>query len=131
MATVRSHVRINRSPDEVWKVVSDSSLLGRWLSGVQGATVDNGVRRVALGGDLEIVEDIVTNDDAMHRFQYAITSSPQPITSHLATIDVLEDGDGALVIYSADLQPDESGPGMGKALERGCQGLKKYLESSD
>ncbi len=37
----------------------------------------------------------------------------RPVDFHLATVDVLEDGDGALVIYGSDVEPDEVADAMG------------------
>ena len=49
-------------------------------------------------------EEIITNDSLQHRFQYRITS---PLfRSHLATLDVLDIGDGTcMVVYSTDAEP--------------------------
>ena len=53
-----------------------------------------------------ITEEIVTVDDDLRRFQYSITEMPIPVEYHLSTIDVLEDGDGTLIVYGVDVQPD-------------------------
>jgi hypothetical protein len=51
-----------------------------------------------------------------------------PLDFHLATVDVLEDGDGALVIDSSDVEPDEVADAMGPLFESGLDGLRPRLE---
>lgn len=127
MATIRHHARVARPADDVWKVVSDPLSITDWFAGVDSAVMDGQVRRISFGG-MEIGEQIVTSDDALRRFQYSIVDGPTQPEYHLVTIDVLDDGDGSLVIYSCEVQPDEGrelfGPVYGQALDS----LKAHLE---
>ena len=78
------------------------------------------------------VED-VTSDDELRRFQYRVVESPFPLDT-FATVDVIEDGDGSLVIYSTEIAS------LDADLERAAvefvkpnsagflRGLKEYLE---
>ncbi len=52
-----------------------------------------------------------------------------PMDHHLATVDVLEDGDGSLVVYGTDVRPDELGETILGAITAGLQGLKEYSEA--
>jgi hypothetical protein len=45
MASLRTTVRIDRSADEVWKVVSDPAAISAWFPGVEHATAGHGTRR--------------------------------------------------------------------------------------
>jgi hypothetical protein len=76
-----------------------------------------------------LVEEIVTNDDELRRFQYRIVEGPMPPDFHLGTVDVLEDAGGSLVIYSTDIQPDDAAPILRAALAGALQELKRQLES--
>ena len=69
----------------------------------------DGTARVVGTMGLEIREDIVTVDDDLRRFQYSIVDSPLNLANHLSTVDILEDGDGCVVVYSTDVSPDEAG----------------------
>jgi hypothetical protein len=51
-----------------------------------------------------------------------------PVESHLGTIDVLEDGDGSIVIYSTDVTPDGLAKPMNSSLRAAVDGLKTHLE---
>lgn len=128
MASVRVHIRIAASADVVWTIVSDAGNVAEWFEAIEKSSVSGATRTVALANGPEITEDIVTNDPVLRRFQYAIRSG-LPVQSHLGTIDVLEDGDGALVIYSTDVTPDEVGSMMAGVLSDALQGLKRYVES--
>ena len=128
MASLRSHTRIARPADEVWKVVSDVAGIAAWFPGIEEATVVNGVRTCTIAGGITLVEDVVTVDDELRRFQYRITDG-MPVESHLGTVDVIEDGDGSFVVYSTEVTPDSLAGLMGPAVEGGVQGLKALLES--
>ena len=127
MATIRHHIHVNRSPSDVWKVISDAGAISAWFPGIETSTADGGVRRCSVAGGTELVEQIVTVDDELRRFQYSITEG-MPVEFHLGTIDVLPDGDGSLVIYSTDVLPDEAKELMDDALAGGLAGLKAHLE---
>jgi uncharacterized protein YndB with AHSA1/START domain len=128
MATLRATVRIDRPADAVWAVVSDAAGITAWFPGFASARVSGGVRTLELGPDLEIVEDVVTSDDALRRFQYAITAAPFPVEHHLGTVDVLDIDGGALVVYSTEITPDTLGAVLGPSIEAGVAGLKEYCE---
>jgi uncharacterized protein YndB with AHSA1/START domain len=127
VATIRHTARIDRSPDDVWKLVSDPASITQWGPGVDGCTSDGTTRTVKMGG-MELIEAIVTNDDDLRRFQYAITGGPMVPEYHLGTIDVLPDGDGTLVVYSTEVKPDEAKPMIDPAIESLTNALKAYLE---
>lgn len=127
MATIRHHAHIERSPDEVWKIVSDAGAISNWFPGIDTSSVEGTERRCSMGGS-ELAEEIVTVDDELRRFQYKITEGPMPIEFHLGTVDVLPDGEGSLVIYSTEVVPDDAKPLFDPAIAGGVQGLKGYLE---
>lgn len=128
MATIRHHTRIDAPADEVWAVASDFGGLDRWFPGVDACTVDGDVRSVeVMGGAMVLEERLVTSDDELRRLQYALVGEHAP-EHHIATLDVIEDGDGALVIYSTDVIPDAMGEIIDGSLAGGIQGLKEHCE---
>lgn len=128
MATVRQHIRINRSPDDVWKVVSDAGAISSWFPGIETSSASGSTRQCSMTGGVAIVEDIVTNDDELRRFQYRIVEGPMPVDYHLGTVDVLDDRDGSLVIYSTEIEPGYGAEMMSQAFAGALQELKKQLE---
>jgi uncharacterized protein YndB with AHSA1/START domain len=129
MATTRAHARIDRSTDDVWAAVTEPTGITTWFPGIAACTVDGSVRHVTTSTGVEVDEEIVTNDGVLRRFQYRILPGVVPVDHHLATIDVLEDGDGALVVYSCDVSPDALGPSMQQSVAGAVTGLKRLLES--
>lgn len=133
MASVRNHIRIARSPDDVWRVVSDADALADWAPTVDKSSASGKMRHVEFSNGLIIEEEIITSDDELRRFQYVVVEQPVELDTK-ATVDVIEDGDGALVIYSTELLSDDV------ELERVAaewvtensagflRGLKEYLE---
>ncbi len=129
MATIRHHAHIDRTPDDVWRVVADAGAISDWFPGIDSSSSD-GTARSCMMGDFELVEDIVTVDDDLRRFQYRITGGPLGLEYHLGTIDVLPDGDGSLVIYSTEVLPDDAHALMNPVIGGGLDGLKATLESA-
>jgi hypothetical protein len=127
MATIREHARINRPADEVWKVVSDAGAMD-WFPAAESCSLRGTTRSVTFKGGITVEEEIVTNDDDLRRFQYRIVGGAMPVDSHLGTIDVLEDGDGAIVIYGTDVTPDNLAKPMRSSLRAAVEGLKTHLE---
>ncbi len=129
MATLRTHLTIDRPADEVWSVVSDAGSISAWFPMVATSSLDGDTRHCELDGGVPLDEEIVTNDAALRRFQYRIVGGGVPVESHLATIDVLDHGGSSLVLYSTEVTPDEIAGTLGPAVEDGLKGLKSYCES--
>jgi carbon monoxide dehydrogenase subunit G len=128
MASLRTTVRIGRSADEVWKVVSDPAGISAWFPGVEHATAGDGTRSCTLTGGHQLEEDVVNIDGDLRRFQYRITGG-MPVEHHLGTVDVLEDGaQTSLVVYSTEITPDDLAELVGPSIEAGVQGLKAHVE---
>jgi hypothetical protein len=127
MATIRHHTRINRSADEVWKVVSDAGNMD-WFPAAESCSLNGTTRTVSFGGDITVDEKIVTSDDELRRFQYRIVGGAMPVESHLGTIDVIEDGDGSLMIYSTDVLPDGLAKPMNSSIRAAVEGLRNHFE---
>jgi hypothetical protein len=128
MASVRIHTRIDAPADDVWKVVSDTGNIADWFTPITTSSQTGDVRTVALEGGPTLEERIVTNDGELRRLQYEIIAG-LPLESHLATIDVLEDGAGTLVVYGTDVKPDELADTFRGALTAGLDGLKAHAEA--
>jgi len=130
MATLRSHITIDRPADEVWAVVSDAGAISTWFPTVQTSTASGEDRHCTLEGGVPLEEKIVTNDPDLRRFQYRIVGGGVPAQSHLGTIDVIEQGETSLVVYSTEITPDELAGTMGPAIEDGIRGLKQHCETN-
>ncbi len=130
MATLRSHITIDRPAGEVWAVVSDAGAISTWFPMVQTSTATGEDRHCTLEGGVPLDEKIVTNDPDLRRFQYRIVGGGVPAQSHLGTIDVIEQGGISLVVYSTEITPDELAGTLGPAIEDGIRGLKQHCETN-
>lgn len=128
MASIRYHTRIDRAPDEVWALVSDAGGLEAWFPGVDACSFDGEVRTVSTMG-MEIEERIVLCDPDLRRFQYSIVGGPMVPEHHLATVDVIEDGDGSLLVYACDVRPDDLAALLGPVYQSATEALKNHLEN--
>ena len=131
MATARAHTRIAKPADAVWEPITDPDGIVSWFPGVSECTNADGVRHVRTSTGVEVDEEIVTNDSQLRRFQYRLVPGVVPVESHLATVDVLPDGDDAsIVVYSVDVTPDAMGASMQQSVAAALDGLKRHLEGS-
>ncbi|CAM8642244.1 PYR_PYL_RCAR_like domain containing protein [Acidimicrobiia bacterium] len=127
MATLRTFARIQRSADDVWKVVGDPSRIIEWFPGLVSVAVEDGVRTLTTKSGLPIVENIVTLDHDMRRFQYSITG-PIPVNYHLGTMDVIDDGQpGCLLMYSTEITPEPMAFVLDGVISEGIANLAHML----
>jgi len=107
MAEGKAEVTIDRSPDEIWKVMREFGGLDTWMPGVDSCTVDGDVRTVGTMG-IEIKEQLRSRDDAARTTSYSVVESPMGnLESHLATITVAPEGAGSRLTWAVEVSPDE------------------------
>jgi len=128
IGSVRHHVRIRRSPDDVWALVGDPARLHEWFPGITACSVDGTTRVITLGSGLPLPEEIVLNDPVQRRFQYRITA---PVFQHhRGTIDVLDLGDGTCVVtYATDADPRAMALIIGGGTAGALAELKRLMET--
>ena len=127
MATLRETIHINATPDTVWAEVRDPLSVLNFFDALETAEMVGSARKIKMG-DISITEEIVTVDDDLRRFQYSITEMPLPVEYHLSTIDVLEDGDGTLIVYGVDVRPDMLKDILAPTISGATVAMKAYFE---
>ncbi|WP_019874430.1 SRPBCC family protein [Sporichthya polymorpha] len=128
MTSVRVHTRIAAPADVVWKVVSDAAAVASWVPAIARSSASGSTRQYEIHNGPVIHEEIVTNDQVLRRFQHSIRSG-LPIEAHLATIDVLDDRDGSLVVYGADVEPQAAASMMAGLMSEALDGLRRFVEA--
>lgn len=116
MPTLRSHRRIPADPEAVWAVVGAPERLAEWFPGVRSCEVEGAERIVELASGVHLVEEIVECDPRVRRLRYRITSGG-PISDHEATVDVIDEGNGSLVVYTQRAEP----PAMALVIGGACE----------
>ncbi|HEX4868591.1 MAG TPA: SRPBCC family protein [Acidimicrobiales bacterium] len=127
MADGKFEVHIDRTPDEVWALISDFGGLEGWMPGIDACTLDGDVRTVQTA-NMEVKERLVSQDDAARTQSYSIIDGPIPIEHHLATLSVEPDGDGSKFTWAFEVLPDEMAGAFGPIYEGSAQAVKAQLE---
>ena len=129
MADGKAEVTIDRSPDEVWKLLREFGGLADWMPGIESCRVDGDVRTLQTMG-IEIREQLRSLDDDGRRISYSVVASPMGnLESHLATISVDPQGSGSHVTWAVEVVPDELLALFLPVYEGSVVELKKQLES--
>jgi carbon monoxide dehydrogenase subunit G len=129
MADGKAEVSIDRSPDEVWKLLREFGGLADWMPGIESCSVEGDVRTLQTMG-IEIKEQLRSLDDDARRISYSVVESPMGnLESHLATISVDPEGSGSHVTWAVDVVPDELLALFLPVYEGSVVELKKQLES--
>jgi len=122
MATVRTHIKVDASPDVVWDVFRDVGALHTRLAPgfVTDTRLDGDARHVTFANGVEVTERIVTVDDEARRLAYAITGGT--VTHHHASFEVLPDQDErTVVVWTTDVLPDEAADRFRQTMEAGAR----------
>jgi len=107
MAHGETDISIDRSPDDVWKLVREFGGLDQWMPGVESCTVDGDVRTLGMAG-MSVKEQLRTLDDDSRTIAYSLIEAPIPnLESHTATISVAPAGSGSKITWAVDVAPDE------------------------
>ena len=103
MAEVSRVATFSVSADEVWKVVGDFHGLPGWLPPVERSEPQDGgrIRRLTMADGAELVESLVSMDEAGRSCTYRIDGSEPPIMNYVATISVAETGSGCELTWSS------------------------------
>ena len=129
MAEGKAETSINRSPDDVWKLLREFGGLETWMPGIETCVVDGDVRTVGLMG-IEIKEQLRNLDDAKRTISYSVVESPMGnLESHLATITVEPEGEGSHLTWSVAVSPDDLLGLFVPVYEGSVIELKKKIES--
>ena len=105
VASIRHERRIEADADTVWSVIRRPESIPEWFPGIVSCTVEGNRRVITTAIDLDIPDEILSNDDVTRHFAYRITA-PQ-YTFHLGVIDVIEIApNDSLCVYSTTALPD-------------------------
>jgi hypothetical protein len=110
MPALRNTVKIDCSPDDVWKVLGDLAAAPEWVPGVVEARVEGPQRVCKTADGAEIREQIDGYSPRERKFSYVQTQVPLPITGSRGTLRVLGQGTQAEVVWEAEFEPIEGAP---------------------
>jgi carbon monoxide dehydrogenase subunit G len=123
---VRREIVIAADADAVWGIVADAARQAEWFPGMVSSSVDGEIRTVttAVGGFL--LEEILDVDHDARRFEYRITG-PIHLEHHRGRITVLDDPDGARVVYEQEMEPKSLVYVLNAAIGDALDGLRDLV----
>jgi uncharacterized protein YndB with AHSA1/START domain len=130
MASIRTEVLIDASPDDVWDALRDwGALHERLVPGfVTDACLDGADRIVTFFNGAVVREVLVDRDDDARRLVWSIADGPY--THHNGAAQVFPEDDGrARFVWTSDLLPDAAAPQTREMMERGSAVVKQTLEA--
>jgi carbon monoxide dehydrogenase subunit G len=83
---------------------------------------------VTFGNGITVRELIVDLDDKQRRLVWSARGGR--LTHHNAVLQVMTDGDGTRLVWTADLLPNEMRDTIDQMIEQGLGAMKRALESA-
>jgi hypothetical protein len=130
MASIHKQAVIKASPEAVWDVVRDiGAVHTRFAPGfVTEVAMDGPDRWVTFANGLKVLEVIVDCSDQDRRLAYSVRG--ERLSHHNASFQVVPEGDGARLIWIADLLPDAAAPSIEEMMEQGLAVAKVKLDAA-
>jgi hypothetical protein len=99
----RIEASIDIAADAVWRIVGDPGALSDWAPALENSRLEGDIRHTEFAGGVGGgTERIVDLDDAQRRYTYRHIEGPIPVDEYESTIQVLPQGAGAVVHWTAE-----------------------------
>jgi uncharacterized protein YndB with AHSA1/START domain len=102
-------VNLNASPEKVWEVVGAFGSIHEWHPAIAKCEVfeieGTTRRRLTTADGVELLEKLLTHDDAAMSYTYSIEESPLPVLGYVAEIRVATDADGTWIGWLSRFLP--------------------------
>jgi hypothetical protein len=108
MAQASASIDLPYPAERVWQLIGGFGSLPDWLPYIPRSEMTEGgrVRHLANPDGDEIVERLISFDDAARSYSYAILQAPFPVTDYLSTLKVVDTGSAtAHVEWSGRFKP--------------------------
>lgn len=129
MGQAQAEITIERSPEDVWVVVSDFGGLDTWMPGIDECTLEGDDRKLK-AMNMDLVERLVRRDDNARTISYSLQPGAVPIERHMATITVRDDAAGSHVTWAVEVEPDTMVDLFKGMYEQSLGALKAHVEGS-
>lgn len=106
MATIRKTIRISAPLDRVWAQATDVGNVSELVAGLAASRLEGDLRTCTTHDGQSLSERIITNDAALRRVVYTVTSSPWNFEFHSSAWDFEADGDETVLTWETDIKPD-------------------------
>jgi carbon monoxide dehydrogenase subunit G len=125
---IDNDIVIDRSPEEVWRLLGDLTAVARWVPGVQTTRME-GMRRICTMEDRSEIHEEISDLDG-HSFRYTQTVHPLGFKRSEGTLRVEPEGDRARVLWNVEIEFAEPAQEAQffPMLERGYAGALQRLK---
>jgi uncharacterized protein YndB with AHSA1/START domain len=125
-------VDVAAPPDAVWPLAGDPGRMGEWFAPVVACEMDGDQRTATMGSGAVLVERIVDRDDAERSYSYTVLSGIPGLTSHRATLRVVEAPGGSRVLWRQTATSEVEGydieSRLGGVMTAGLERLRDIVE---
>lgn len=129
MATIRSHTVLDHDAATVWATIRRIGAVADWFPSMTHSEATPTGRAVTLADGTRLVEETVTLDEDLRRYQYRIVGGDLVPESHLGTIDVIDLGEGrSVLVYGSDVVPTEVAVAFDGAISEAVAALGPHLD---
>jgi carbon monoxide dehydrogenase subunit G len=128
MAIFEESITIDRSPDDVWRVIGDAGNISGWLPFITESRLEGDYRICRAGENGGLRELILLIDDDRRRTEYTILEGPMPIEFIHAGIEVRSEGSGSRVVWDTTVTPDALAEMFKPIYREGLENLRSQFE---
>lgn len=128
MASIHKELSLRASPQAVWDVVRDvGAVHTRFVPGfVTDTVMEEGARVVTFANGFVAREVIVDVDETRRRLAYSAHS--ERLEHHNASFQVFADGEGARLVWIADVLPQAAAVTVEAMMTEGLTVMKRTLD---
>lgn len=129
MASIRKEVSLALDPDAVWDAFADVGQVHTRLAPgfVTDCQLEEGARVVTFFNGYVAREVIVDVDPQRRRLAYSIAGGRA--SHHHATFEVVPEGWGCRVVWTADVLPAEVAPTFDAMMTQGAEAMSRALQT--
>jgi len=125
-------VDVHVPPATAWGLAGNPLRIGEWFPAVATCEISGDERRGTLASGAQVVERLIDRDEAGMSYAYTVISGIPGLTSHRASIRVIEIPEGSRVIWHQTATSDIDGYDMeariAPVMRAGLDRLRVQLE---
>jgi hypothetical protein len=106
MTTIIRRVPVAAGTAQAWEAIADPARVDELFTFLGPTTVRGDHRTCSLGDQGLLEELLVATDAHLKRVAYSITSSPFGFVHHHASMEIVDDPEGAVLVWTTDFLPD-------------------------
>lgn len=120
------------SPDAAWELAGDPGRVGEWFGPVVECAIEGDQRRATMGNGAVLVERLIDRDEPGRSYSYTVISGIPGLTSHRATVRVVEAPGGSRVLWrqtaTSEIEGYDIEARLSAAMTAGLESLREQLE---